>query len=181
VLIEQESGAGHFYYALLAKNKAIYFISKLGILLVLALGSLSFAVIGFGIGFHFLLHQNTFSISFYIISIIIIFVSQVFLYVLHLFLSLRFSTGVSIGLGIVESLLTALLQTGLGDGIWKWIPCSWSARLSKNYMLYLSDIQFKKLYSSEFRTGLVFCILMTIIIFAYVIIWFQHFEGRKEE
>ena len=37
---------------------------------------------------------------------------------LHLFVSFQFGKGASIGLGIVEALLVALLLTGLGDRIW---------------------------------------------------------------
>ena len=56
-----------------------------------------------------------------------------------------FSLGksVSMGIGIVGSLLSALLVTGLGDFIWKFLPWGWGVRFMDYCVLrYVNEGQF---------------------------------------
>ena len=48
-----------------------------------------------------------------------------------------FGKGASIGIGIIGSLISALMLTGLGDGIWQVIPWAYSMRLSSYFILLL--------------------------------------------
>ena len=79
--------------------------------------------------FSFLLGQNEIPFALYVEISFILFSCQIFIYIWHLFLNFRFSKGASIGIGIIESLLAALMLTGMGDVIWKYMPCAWGARL----------------------------------------------------
>lgn len=178
--VEQEALAGHFQELLMAKYKLMSFFSKVCMLLLLAFGSLLIAVGGFSFGFQFLLHQNMFSIVFYGKMILILFSSQIFLYLLHILCSFRFGSGASIGLGIAESLVAALMLTGLGEGIWKWIPCSWGVRFCDYYLKWKINIGDRSIYLRELQRGASICFGMTVLLLLSSFIWFHYFEGRNE-
>jgi len=177
--IDQEASAGHFGEILMARGKIKCFLSKLCMLLLMALGSLLIAIGGFALGFQFILHQNQFSVSFYGQLIIVLFLSQIFLYLLHTICSLRFGTGASIGLGIAESLIAALMITGLGEGIWHWIPCSWGVRFNVYNLSLLAHSGVSQCIK-ELISGGTICFMATILLFVFSLIWFHYFEGRSE-
>ncbi|MFJ8530240.1 lantibiotic immunity ABC transporter MutG family permease subunit [Bacillus sp. NPDC094106] len=171
-VVEQEALAGNFKELLsteYGRRKA--FVSKVCLLLICGFCSTILAVVGFAAGFHFLLGQNEFPLSLYVETSLILFGCQIFMYIFHLFLNFRFSKGASIGIGIIESLLAALMLTGLGDVIWKYTPCAWGARLCDSFFHALQV---------DTEMGAVICICLTIIAFILSLIWFSFYEGRKE-
>lgn len=177
--VDQEAMAGNFQPLLMTRYKLRNFFSKICMLLLLALFSLVLSVGIFAFGMQFIIQDNLFSGIFYGKIILILFFSSVFLYFLHMICSFRFGSGASIGLGIAESLISALMLTGLGDRIWQFIPCSFSVRFSDYYVLvnsYNTDI-----YMDKFKTGIFSCILMTLAIIAISAFWFYRFEGRSED
>lgn len=135
MLAEQELSAGTFQNMLSASRRTIAFFSKLSVLILLGMGAVLLASAMFGIGYFLFLGQRYIHYSFYIGAGFILTSSNVFLYVLHLFLALRFNKGVTIGLGVVESLLSALFLTGLGDGIWIFLPAAWAGRFITMFFL----------------------------------------------
>lgn len=178
--VEQEASAGHFQELLMAKYKLMSFLSKVCMLLLLGFGSLFITVGGFAFGFQFLLHQNLFSTNFYGKMILILFFSQIFMYLLHILCSFRFGAGASIGLGIAESLIAALMLTGLGEEIWRWIPCSWGVRLCEYYLELKTNGKYITIYVEEFQSGASICFVMTALLLLSSFIWFHYFEGRNE-
>ncbi len=86
-------------------------------LLILGLGSALLTSFGFEALFAVVRHQTPYGPGYYLWGTLLVYVSNIFIYIFHLFLSLRFNKDVSIGIGIVESMLSCLLITGLGDGI----------------------------------------------------------------
>ncbi|ENQ3105665.1 ABC-2 type transport system permease protein [Bacillus sp. 491mf] len=180
-VVEQEALAGNFTELLsteYGRRKA--FISKVCLLLICGFCSTILAVFGFAAGFHFLLGQNELPLSFYVEISFVLFGCQIFMYLFHLFLNFRFSKGASIGVGIMESLLAALMYTGLGDVIWKYMPCAWGMRLSNSFFTYrLNPDSFHALLV-DIQMGVVICICSTIIAFVISLIWFSYYEGRKE-
>ncbi|WP_346888863.1 lantibiotic immunity ABC transporter MutG family permease subunit [Clostridium sp. UBA1056] len=179
--VEQEASAGHFQELLIAKYKLMSFFSKVCTLLLLGFGSLFITVGGFAFGFKFLLHQNLFSSNFYGKMILILFFSQIFLYLLHILCSFRFGSGASIGLGIAESLVAALMLTGLGEGIWMWIPCGWGVRFSDYYISWNTNNGGISILMEEFQSGALICFVMTVLLLLSSFIWFHYFEGRNED
>lgn len=76
-------------------------------------------------------------------------------------------------------LLSALFLTGIGEGKWQYIPCSWSSR---DAVLYLTE-QFNRRVEGRFSVemGDMFpCILLGMILCAIILIWFHFYEGRQE-
>ncbi|PHA32764.1 lantibiotic immunity ABC transporter MutG family permease subunit [Bacillus wiedmannii] len=180
-VVEQEAVAGNFKELLsteYGRRKA--FISKVCLLLICGFCSTMLAVFGFAAGFHFLLGQNDFPFALYVEISFILFGCQIFMYIWHLFLNFRFSKGASIGVGIIEILLAALMLTGMGDVIWKYTPCAWSVRLCNYFLEHKLSPDSIHALQVEAKMGAVICICFTIIAFVISLVWFSFYEGRKE-
>lgn len=137
VAADQEASAGQYQQLLASSKRLTSLAAKLTMLLLLGYCSSLLAAAGFGTGFRYILkQQSTWSLGPYVEAASLLFGSCLFLYILHLFISLRFGKGASIGLGIVESLVGALLLTGLGDYIWIYIPSAWPVRFLTIWMQY---------------------------------------------
>lgn len=96
----------------------------------------------------------------------------------HLFLNLRFSKMVSMGVGMAESLISALFLTGLGDGIWQYVPASYSARGSLEILrIYFTEMGGKEI-SGEYMRQFCVNLLITVFLCAIIFLWFQFYEGR---
>lgn len=135
MLAEQELAAGTYQNMLTASKRPLIFFGKLLILLLFGMGAVALASVMFGTGYFFFLGQQYIRYSFYIDAAFVMMGSNIFLYTLHMFLALRFNKGVTIGFGIVESLLAALFLTGLGDGIWIFVPAAWPGRFITIFLL----------------------------------------------
>lgn len=179
MIADQEAEAGNYQWLLKAPFKLRPFQSISVLLLLLGLGATLFTAFGFEVGFYVILHRMPFGPDFYLFGALLVFGSNVFLYFLHLFLSLRFNKGISIGVGIVESLLSALLITGLGDGKWIFIPCAWGLRFLKMYGTCSLDGAIPASYGLQ--TGIAFCLIETILMFIISFVWFICWEGKKTE
>jgi ABC-2 type transport system permease protein len=179
MIAEQEAEAGNFQPLLMAPVKLLPFLSMLTLLLLLGLGAALLTVFGFEVSFAVILGKAPFGPEFYLRSVLLLFGCNLFLYFFHLVLSLRFNKGVSIGIGIVESLVSALLITGLGDGKWILIPCAWALRFLKAF----SVLSFGRAMPAGYglRAGILFCIVETILMLLLAIFWFSRWEGKKTE
>ncbi len=178
---EQEALAGHFQglLALPAQRIKVY-LSKLLMLLIYSLGAVLLAVIPFGLGFREVLGESSLGLDFYWKSAAILFGSNVFLYLLFSCVSLRFGRGPSIGIGIVGSLVAALLLTGLGEGLWPYVPFAWGVRLVSVWTVHASGTQLT-LAVSQADSGIIVCILATAVAAVLYGLWFQRWEGRSAD
>lgn len=180
IVAEQEYIAGGFQKILMdSEIKYLTFISKLILFLLLGTLSTILAVIGFYVGFYFI-ENNVFPFSMYLVVVGILIGSNVFLYVLHFFLSFRFSKGVSIGAGIVESLASALFLTGMGDGRWPFVPSSWSIRFVGSLIMKYQNIE-NKVLDPDLKLGIIISIVITFFSFVMMLIWFTRWEGNRGE
>ena len=131
IAAEQEARAGNFQNILTLPNRAKSIISKLSILLFFGLLSAILCTALFGVFFS--LTGSTLAISLEIIILIptVIWGEQhIDLYFQYL-IALRFGGNFCIAVGVAGSLLSALLQTGLGTGIWFIIPYGLGIRFSE--------------------------------------------------
>ncbi len=189
MVIEKEAEAGKFKEMLsVVYGKKMCLLSKVLMMMAAGLFSLFLASFGFYIGFQYILKQNSLTLDFYVLLTAVIFTAQIFIYLFHLFLSIKYGSGVSIGMGIFESLVSALFITGLGDGIWKVVPCSWAVRFCNNFFTKESGSadMFKafggiKYWIESSSMGIINCIVFTIMIGIALFIWFKSFEGRGEK
>lgn len=182
LVVEQEAMAGSFKEMLgSAYGKQKSLLSKLSVLLISGLISTTMAVGGFFLGFKYILHQNVLPLALYGNIILIIFGSQIFLYLFHVWLSFLWGNGASVGIGIFESLVSALMITGLGDGIWQFIPCAWGIRFCEYFIIKWNNIGWTHKLQSEVRSGNMSSIILTILFALFLVIWFNFYEGRKEK
>ena len=92
-------------------------------------------------------------------------------------IALRFGGNFCIAVGVVGSLLSVLLQTGLGTGIWFIIPYGLGIRFSefalKRVLSLAVDIDL------EIKIGVMFCIIATSVIMGVIIFWFSRYDGNR--
>lgn len=177
ISIELDAQAGKFKELLSCEyGKSITFMSKLSSMLISGVISVTITVAGFYIGFTYLLKQNSFEFSFYIQILLIFIVGQIIEYIFHSIICLWYGQGITIAVGIVETLITALMLTGLGDGRWIVFPCCWSARLCDYCMVYYLK---KESFFQTMHQELGVIVLFTIISFILALWLFKRFEGRK--
>lgn len=125
-------------------------------------------------------------------TILILWICSQGMYLLHLCVCLRWSGNISMCIGVLESMLAALLQTGLGDGIWQFFLCAWGGRYTSCLLLYSyvhGGTDFRMSFRSETLDKIAVpadlsgnltvsvCVVTIWIIGAFV--WFHYFEGRR--
>ncbi|WP_342563603.1 lantibiotic immunity ABC transporter MutG family permease subunit [Paenibacillus sp. FSL R7-0345] len=178
---EQEALAGHFQGMLaLPAGRTRVYASKLLVLLFYGLCAVLLAAVMFGTGFRFVLNQDNLGMAFYWSSALILSGSTVFLYLLHGFINLRFGRGPSIGIGIAGSLTAALLLTGLGEGIWLYVPFAWAARFISIWTAISSGAPLSPA-ATQADTGALVCAAATILAVPLSFLWFQRWEGRSAD
>lgn len=91
----------------------------------------------------------------------------------HLFLNLRVGKVASLAVSACEMVIAALFMTGLGEGLWPLVPCSYSARLG----MYQTIEAFMP--EREMLTTLPWVsVLIMAGFYIIIIVWFKRFEGR---
>ncbi len=180
MLAESEQKSGGFQMLLSTPApKYVPHITKLIWLILFGLCSAALALIGFGIGFS-VLGYTTFKLLFYIKTAVLLSISVIPLYLLHYIISFIAGKGYSLGLGIIGSLLSALFLTGLGDGIWSFLPWGISGRFSETLLrsdlMNIDFLQFTGMIQS-----IIFMLLFTFVFLLTLILLSNKWEGRKSE
>lgn len=178
MIADQEAEAGSFQQLLTAPFRPTPFLSMAALLLLLGFAAELVTAFGFAAAYGPILHRAPFSPGFYWFGVLLLFVCNIFLYFLHLFLSLRFNKGVSIGVGIFESLLSALLMTGLGEGIWPVIPCAWGLHFLRFFGMQAGGVLPR---GGGFQFGGVACVVETALMILFALLWCLRWEGKKTE
>ena len=158
------------------QEKYLPHFSKLISIIILGLVSTLIAILGFGIMFY-IMGNDSIEISFYYKETLIVFSSNILLYMIQYLVVFYFGKGASIGIGIIGSLISALMLTGLGDGIWQVIPWAYSMRLSSYFILYKENILIQ---NSEIIQGIFIMIIFIAITFISQLIFSNHWEGNRE-
>lgn len=177
VTAEQESYAGAFQVMLSATSRKKAFLSKLLLLVLFGGFSTVLASALFGTGYYFVLQQNVVKYSFYWVAAFVMAGGNIFLYIWHLFLALRAGKGISLGMGIIESLLSAVLLTGLGDSVWIFVPAAWASRMVCSMMpVYCTE----ELPLIDYSKGMWICAVVTVAAFVFYLIWCGRWDGARE-
>ena len=179
MIADQEAEAGSFQQLLTAPSRLTPFLSLTVLLLLLGFGAELLTAFGFEATYALFLHRAPFGPDYYWSGALLLFVCNIFLYFLHLFLSLRFNKGVSIGVGIFESLLSALLMTGLGEGIWPVIPCAWGLHFLRLFGMQGFGIALPA--AGGFQVAAAACAVETALMILFALLWCLRWEGKKTE
>lgn len=114
----------------------------------------------------------------------IVMFSNIIIYIFHSFLFLCFGSSINLLAGICETVMSMVFLTGLGDGIWKFMPFAMGAR-GANVLYFIDQPYTKKIM--ELRTvlqneitTLPFIIVVELIL-AHLLFfgWLKRWEGRK--
>lgn len=179
---EQEKQAGHMQNLLgLTKSRWRNMSTKIVVLLLCNLFAILLTVVEFGVGFRLGISSVGIPLPAYALLAVLIWVPQIFAYLFHLFLGLRFSKGVTIGVGIVESLVSALLMTGLGEGLWHWIPCGWAGRFTGYFMIVARGTSEGDVLYGEIRWGIICMAVYTVVAAVLFFYWLNRYEGAQVE
>lgn len=172
-VVDMEMSAGKFQVLLsTTKSRSKAYIGKL---LVLELGfviSLALAIIIFAIltGYHNILD--------WLIEFFLIVISSLSLYMIHLWVSIVLSSGASIGLGFLETMIALLSMTVIGDSIWYFIPCTWGSRLPAMYII-MSKVSGWSYFYKELRLWSFAALLIILILFVFSIVWINKWDGKS--
>lgn len=153
------------------------FLAKWMVLSGMGFAAILLAVLGFAGGFRILSGRAALSVVEYLTLAWALWMESVDLYLLHLFLSLRFSKNISLCVGTAELVVSALFLTGLGEGRWQYFPCAWGGRWG-GYLLqcWIGN----GAASTEYMTKcLVSGAVVSILLWCGVFLWFPFYEGRQ--
>ncbi|MDY5665481.1 MAG: lantibiotic immunity ABC transporter MutG family permease subunit [Blautia sp.] len=175
-IMEQEQNAGVCQNLLTLRKKTIGFLTKVILLLIFSLFSVFLAAIIFYFGFYKILGCGTGSIVTYMLAAFIMWCGSIPLYIWQMLLAFQFGKGVSIGVGIISGLVSALMLTNLGMFVWKYIPVSWTGRIPYTYLqIALGESGAMNEMKSVIPT---FCVFTVISVVCYLL-WASHWEGSK--
>lgn len=163
------------HYQIFLGGSAGRTLSLLAKCIVLQLLGLAAVILGtgmFALGELYLLGNADIPVIVYPAGALALWLGSLIQYPVHLFLNMRFSQSVSMGTGVAQSVLAALLVTGLGEGIWQLIPCSWSIRMSMEVLksMVIPGETFSR------KEGITF-LLISVAVCAIIFVWF-HYKGE---
>ena len=172
-VVDMEMSAGKFQVLLsTTKSRTKAYLGKL---IVLELGfviSLSLAIITFAI---LTGYQNSLD---WLIEFFLIVISSLSLYMIHLWVSIMLSSGASIGLGFLETMIALLSITVIGDNIWYFLPCTWGSRLPAMYIT-MNKISDWSYFYKELRLWSFVALFIILILYVFSIIWFNKWDGKS--
>lgn len=180
VLSDSEQKAGNYYMLLsVPAPKYVPHLTRLILLICFGTCSALLALVGFGLGFR-MMGYHSLGLLFYVQTAILLSISVLPLYLLHDIISFLFGMGYSLGLGIIGSLLSALFSTGLGDGIWPFLPWGIAARFSDSLLIAkVMDIDFFAVHGMI--QSIVWILIFLVVFLSVFVAVFSRWDGRKTE
>ena len=110
-----------------------------------------------------------------VVAALLLWESSVSLYLWQLILAFQYGKGVSIGAGIISGLISALMLTGLGDYVWKYVFVCWTGRIPYTY---LQDA-LGEAGAGEWVSFIPGYLIFTGISMIYYFWWASHWEGNR--
>lgn len=178
----QEEKAGHYQVLLGGLSRSRNYIGKVMSLILLTSGAILIALAIFMLGATYILGIEGIPYLTYIKASIFLIFSCIVLYLIYLFIAFVLGLSASVTLGGAGLLLTALMATGLGDGVWKYIPWAWGIRFVDSFIVLKSSIYTQDvltLIKKEMVDGIQYMTLYTVLLFGISLWWFNKWEGRQ--
>lgn len=163
-----------------AVKKRNVFLAKWSVLSGLGLGAVILAVSGFMAGYSCVLGKSKFDAGWCLAVSGCMWLCGQGQYLIHLYLNFSCSKSLSLCVGAEESLVSALMLTGLGDGIWQLLPCAFGGRW-EGYLLkvwFSGGKGMKSLWQYYERSLWVNLTVMAGMV-SLTAVWFYVYEGRR--
>ena len=174
LVVQIENQAGHYQLLLgTIPSRMATYIGKLGFLMICAFGATFLAL-----GTFAALYRDA-PASLYLKAGILLLITMLPIYLIHLFVGMSFGKGASMGLGIAGSLIAALMITGLGDATWKYIPWAWGVRAMDYTVLAWDNPQLYAQVKTDFFSGMIISVCCTVCLLIASLVWFHGWEGGK--
>jgi lantibiotic transport system permease protein len=180
MVYEQELKAGNFQSILTAPYSKV--AAHLGVLLTIGffgLISCFLTFMGFGVIFR-CMGFVILPIGFYFKTTFILFASNITLYIIQYILCFTYGNGLSLGFGIVGTLMSPLLYLGLGDGIWKYIPFGYGVRIGTYYFYKNTDTELYYSIENDFNTGILVVGGIILILLVFFIAFSERWQGAVQ-
>lgn len=168
VILEEK--ASHFQTLLAVPSRTKIMLAKTAFLYGAGLFAMFGLFFSFGIGVHLFGIADALSFGTLIKAAAGIALCNLIIYMLHLFLSFKFGLGFSLFWGVFESLQCILYSNIELKGIARYIPFAWS-------MNWIRDSLDHQLFAH--RTQWIWISAWTIGALLLILLWFSHWEGRK--
>lgn len=178
IVAEQELQAGHFQNMLTLPGRKKVIFSKLAILLIAGLFSVALSTVLFGVLFSYMIGTKL-PVGFFILIPIVLWASNIMIYGVHLVLAFRFGRNLGISIGVMGSLLSALFQTGLGDGRWYVFPYGLGIRFAESALISLFNLS--PAGNREIQTGIIFCAVVTCGTIGLTAFWVSRYSGASSD
>jgi len=160
-------------------GRVLPLLSKITVLLICGFCSLFLTIGLFTVGISFIDKTLAFKFNDLITVCFILLGCELFIYLLHIGINLIFNKGLSILIGVGESVLSAIMLTGLGGYIWIYVPSGFESRLIGYYLMKISNYSLYEGFASIVYKGSIDCIFYTIVIFFMLLLYFNHYEAKS--
>lgn len=164
-----EEKASHFQSMLAVPGRCRILLAKVMYLYCAGISALCWLLVLFVAGMQIFNRINTVLPARLLFAAVGIAVCNFVIYVLHLFLSLKFGLGVSLFWGVFESLQCILYSNIELKGMARYIPFAWS-------MNWIQDVLKNQVLIH--RTEWIWIVILMIGSFGLVLLWFSRWEGR---
>ena len=139
----------------------------------MGLGSVLLAILGFGILYCLLPGGDVFSLDLYVREALVIWLGQIPVYLIHLFLSIRLGKAASISAGAGGMILACLMLTGMGEGIWMYLPWAFSGRWCDYVLVYHMGVMVPGAVAEQAFWPFCVCGGLSLLIFGTVLFWYR--------
>ena len=168
--ITLEERAAHFQTLLAEPSRCNIIIAKLMYIYCMGIFALFILFLLFILGLHLLEIADTLQVAILIKAVLGIACCNFIIYILHLFLSFKFGLGVSLFWGVFESLQCILYSNVELKGMARYIPFSWSINWIQDILQYQFSVHI---------TEWIWIAMLTLGSVVLILLWFSHWEGRK--
>lgn len=175
IVADQEMQAGNCQNLLTLSSRIKAIISKLTILLSFGFIATFFTVVLFGSVFP-IVTGKPIPTAFFLFMPLVLWGSNFMLYEIYLILAFQFGRNVGISIGAIGSMMSALLQTGLGTGLWYVTPFGVGVHFAENTLTKV--LRLSIIASAEIKIGILYCVISTCAILGILIFWFSRYNGR---
>lgn len=181
LMVNQEMDAGDAYFLLSSPSRTKALFSKFVLAIGTGLVSCLLAAALFGISLVALRGIPIHSLVSYIFAGILVWICSIALYVIQMLTALKFGRNISIAVAAFESLIAALLLTGLGAAVWYILPPGWGVRITEMYLTlaFGATLDVANYASSAIRIASPIIAFMTLIFICIMFVWFARWDGRK--
>lgn len=184
-----EDSAGEFRRMLIVPlSRNTIYIGKLFMLILITIIDMFASTAILLLGIKFLYPGVNIEYGIFLQGTLFTIIASLFLYGLYLILSIKFGIGLTMLITAGGTVLGALMQTGMGDRVWTFIPWAWSARIGMmpGYNLEgfakfgnINNSLLQNAFTEEITKAMPIAVVSFLIICIVGVVWFKKWEGVK--